>query len=164
MAMILLKNYFINTTDQVDVISIIHEVNRAIREANVANGLATVVVSQAGGALTILELLPELVSQFKEALEVFPGEGIETISKRKEPVPVGPRVKAAMLGKTIQVPFENHRLVLGPREEIILIDFEKTGKRREFYVQIMGEAQAAGQQRRPGPPPKGAKPTASPKK
>jgi len=34
---------------------------------------------------------------------------------------------------------------LGPREEIVLIDFEKTGKRREFYVQVIGEAPAPAQ-------------------
>jgi len=162
--MIFLKSYFVNTTIEVDVISVIHEVNRAIREANVPTGLATIVVTEPGGAITVLEPLPELVAQFKEALEVFPGEGIETLSRRKEPIPVAPRIKAAMLGKSIQIPFDNQRLILGPREEVVIVDFEKTGKRREFYVQVMGEAQAAGGPHRGAPPPRGAKPPVPPKK
>ena len=64
-----------------------------------------------------------------------------------------------------QVPFENYRPVLGSREEIVIIDFEKTAKRRELYIQIMGEAPAGAQQPRQGPaPPGGAKPSAPPKK
>jgi len=81
------------------------------------------------------------VAQFKETLEIFPGEG-ETLSRRKEPIPVAPRIKAAMLGKTVHIPFKDSKLILGPREEVVVIDFEKTGKRREFYVQVMGEAPA----------------------
>ncbi|MFH1873826.1 MAG: YjbQ family protein [Pseudomonadota bacterium] len=161
--MIFLKNYFVDTTDDVDVISVIHEINRAIREANVPAGVATIVVAEPGGAITVLEPLPELVAQFKEALEVFPGEGVETLSRRKEPIPVAPRIKAAMLGKTIQIPFDNQRLILGPREEVVIVDFEKTGKRREFVVQVLGEAPAAGGPPK-GPAPRGPRPPAPPKK
>jgi len=138
--MIFLKNYFVNTTEEVDVISVIHEVNYSVKDSKIPDGLVTVIVSDPGGAVTILEPLPDIVDQFKEALEIFPGEGMETLSRRKEPIPVAPRIKAAMLGKTVQIPLKEGKLVLGPREEVVLIDFENTGKRREFFVQVMGEA------------------------
>jgi len=150
--MIFLKNYFVNTTEEVDVISVIHEVNYAVKDSKIPDGLVTVVVTEPGGAVTILEPLADIVAQFKEALEIFPGEGVETLSRRKEPIPVAPRIKAAMLGKSIHIPLKEGKLVLGPREEVVLIDFEMGGKRREFYVQVMGETpQPAGgrqQQRR----------------
>lgn len=147
--MIFLKNYFVNTTGGVDVISIIHEIIYAIRDSKIPDGLVTVVVPGPGSAVTILEPLPEIVAQFKEALEIFPGEG-QTLSRRKEPIPVAPRIKAAMMGKTVHVPMQKGKLLLGPREEVVLIDFEKGGKRREFYVQVIGEA--------PAPPPAGRQP------
>jgi secondary thiamine-phosphate synthase enzyme len=137
--MIFLKNYYVNTTEEVDVISIIHEVNGAIKDSKIPNGIVNVIVTAPGGAVTILEPLTDIVDQFKQALEIFPGEGVETLSRRKEPIAVAPRIKAAMLGKSLHVPLNNGKLVLGPREEIILIDFEKNAKRREFFVQIMGE-------------------------
>jgi len=156
--MIYLKNFYINTTDKVDVISIIHDVNRVISESKIATGIVTVTVPEAGGAVTVLEPLPDIMEQFKAALEIFPGEGVQTLSKRKEPIAVAPRIKAAMLGKSIQIPVDAEKLVLGRREEIILIDFEKTSKRREFFVQVMGDPKAqadqkgqAGGQRRPVP-------------
>lgn len=152
--MIFLKNYFINTTNEVDIISIIHDVNRVIRDSKIIDGVVTVVVPEPGGSLTILEPLPELIKQLKDTLLIFPGEGVETLSRRKEPVAVAPRIKAAMLGKSVVLPLEKGKLVLGPREEIVLIDFEKDGRRREFYVQVMGDLAAppAGVRR---PPPGG---------
>ena len=147
--MIFLKNYFVNTTGEVDVISVIHEINFAIRDSKVPDGLVTVIVPEPGAALTILEPLPEIVAAFKETMEIFPGEG-STLSRRKEPIEMAPRIKAAMMGKTIHLPLQKGKLVLGPREEVILIDFETAPKRREFYVQVMGETPAPpGPQRGP---------------
>jgi len=142
--MIFLKNYFVNTTAGVDVISVINEINFAVKDSKIPDGLVTVIVPEPGGALTILEPLPDIVAAFKETLEIFPGEG-STLSRRKEPISLAPRIKAAMMGKTAHVPLQKGKLVLGPREEIVLIDFEKTGKRREFYVQVIGEAPAPAQ-------------------
>lgn len=139
--MILLKNYFVNTTNNVDVISVIHEINRAIREAAVPAGIATILVPAAGGAVSIIEPLPDLIAKLKEAMKIFPGEGVEIKNRRKEDISVGPRVSAAMLGKSVQLPFANGRLLIAPREEVVLVDLESSGMRREFYVQIMGEAE-----------------------
>ena len=153
-AVILLKNYFIGTTKDLDVVSVIHEIRRTILEANVPDGVATVTVPAPGGAVTIIEPLPDIVEKLKEALRIFPGEGVDTKNRRKEEVPVWPRIAAAMLGKSLQVPFAGGKLALGPREEVVLIDFEMTARRREFFVQIIGEAPPPGQPQRGAVPKK----------
>ena len=154
MLMILLKNYFVNTTSFIDVISVLHEVNHTLRESGVLEGLATAVVPGPGGAMAIVEPLPDIIDQLKETVSSFQGEGAKALSRRKEEIDVGPRVAAAMLGKFLQVPVAQGKLVLGSREEPVLIDMEKSGRRREFYVQIMGEGPAAGQPARPAPQPR----------
>ena len=138
--MILLRNYFVGTTDGIDVKSVIHEINRTLREANAKEGLVTVVVPHPGGALAILEPLPTVVEQFKEAIRLFPGEGMETKTKSKEDVAVAPRVAAAVLGRSLSIPFGDGKLVLGPREEPMLVDLERGGRRREFCVQVMSDS------------------------
>ncbi len=152
--MIFFRNYFIPTTSEVDVRSIIHEVNRALREAGASEGLVTVSVPAPGGAITIIEPLPDVVEHLKAALAVFPGQDEQIKNRRKEEIAVGPRVVGAMIGKTLTVPFSAGKLALGPREEIILIDLEKGGRRREFAVQVMGEGgekakQQAGRAQQP---------------
>lgn len=149
--MILLKNFFVNTTEDIDVISIIHEINRAIAEAAIPEGLASVVVPAPGGALVIIEMLPDIVEQLKAAIRVFPVEGQFAKNRRKEEINIGSRVAAAMLGRSLQLPVTGGRLLLAPREEVVLVDLETTGRRREFYVQVVGETpQQAGQQQQRG--------------
>ncbi len=137
--MILLKNYFLNTTDGVDLLSVIHEVNRTLREAAVPDGVVTLSIPEAGAGLVLLEPLPDILDEFRKALQIFPGQGVETLSRRKEEIDVGPRIAAAMLGRTMSIPFRAGKLLIGAREEPVLIDLEKHGRRREFYVQILGE-------------------------
>lgn len=151
---IFLKNYFINTTQEIDVLPVIHEVHRTLRESNIPDGLVTVMVPGPGAGLTIVEPLPDVVGRLKEALGSFPGEGTGTMNRRKEEIPVGPRISAAMLGKSLQVPVSGGKLVLGPREEIVLVDFEREGKRREFFIQVMGEPPPQPQQPARGPAPR----------
>jgi len=150
--MILLKNYFVNTTGEVDVHSVIHEVNRTIREAAATEGSVIIIVPEAGAALAVIEPLPDIVGLLKDALRVFPGEGVLTKNRRKEEIDVGPRIAAAMLGKSLHIPLSGGKLVLGAREEPVLIDLEKGGRRREFCVQVMAEAAGAEQQRPAGRP------------
>lgn len=151
--MILLKNYFVNTTEGVDVMSVIHEVNRTIREAAAQEGTVTITVPESGAALTIIEPLPDILGLLKDALKVYPGEGVLTKNRRKEEIDVGPRIAAAMLGKTLSIPLSAGKLVLGAREEPVLIDLEKTGRRREFVVQVAGEGGGAQGQQAPGAAP-----------
>lgn len=141
--MIFLRNYFVNTTSDVDVLSIIHETNRTIREANAQEGLVTIVVPHPGAALAIIEPLPLLVEQFKQALKLFPGEGVEASNRRKEAIPVAPRVAAAILGRSVSIPLSAGKLVLGLREEPVIVDLDSSAKRREFHVQVISEEAAA---------------------
>lgn len=152
--MILLKNYFVNTTDDVDVMTVIHEVDRTVREANATEGTVIIITPEAGAALALIEPLPDIVSALKEALKVFPGEGVLTKNRRKEEIDVGPRIAASILGKSLTIPLSGGKLILGAREEPVLIDLEKSGKRREFHVQVVaeggGKEQAAKQPQKRG--------------
>jgi thiamine phosphate synthase YjbQ (UPF0047 family) len=149
--MIFLKNYFVTTTEKVDVLGIVHEINRTIKESNITEGLVVVIVPEAGAGLSIFEPLPDLAAKVKEALKLYPGEGVETKNPRKEPVDVGPRVISAMMARSLAIPLSGGRLLLGVREEPFLIDLEKRVGRREFVVQIMGEAPEQEEGRGQGP-------------
>ena len=144
--MIFLKNCFTATTKDVDVISIIHDLRYAVRDSGATEGLATVIVPGPGASVTIIQPLPEVIEELKEALKVFPGEGKEAMTRRKEPVKVGARIKAAMLGKSLSIPFSEGKPLLGAREEIVLIDFESDAKRREYLIQIISEGAPCGKE------------------
>ena len=143
--MIFLKNYFTRTTEKIDIISVHADVMYAIRDAGATDGLVTVVTPAPGAAITVIEKLPEAVDALKEALAVYPAEGKKATTRRKEEVDVGARVKAAMLGRSLSLPFKDGKLLLAARDEIMLIDCETTGKRREYAVQVISE-EAGGEE------------------
>ena len=146
--MIFLKNCFVNVTKDIDIIPITHDVRYAIRDAGAAEGLVTIVVPEPGAAVTAVETLPELMESLKESFKVFPLEGKETKTRRKEPIDISSRVKAAMLGKSVSFPFKDGKPLIGLREEIVVVDFESLVRRREFFVQVMAESSGGGEKGR----------------
>ncbi len=48
-------------------------------------------------------------------------------------------VRASALGPSLTVPVVEGRLTLGTWQQIVLIDFDTRGRRREVVVQILGE-------------------------
>lgn len=145
-----LKNYFVNTTADTDLLAVTSDVKYAIRDSSAKDGLVTVVVPGAGAAVTIFEPIPEVIEELKISFELFAGEGSQGTDKYKEKVNVAPRVQAAMTGRSISVPIKDGKLVLGPYEDIFIIDFDNKVRRREFFVHIVFEGTAAA-----GPAPAG---------
>lgn len=45
----------------------------------------------------------------------------------------------------LSLPFKNNELLLEPQQMLFLIDKSNTGKRREFFVQVMGDKPQAQQ-------------------
>ncbi|MBI4237498.1 MAG: YjbQ family protein [Deltaproteobacteria bacterium] len=151
--MIFLKKYYVNTTDQWDCLPITHEVRYAIRDANVPAGLVTVLVAGPGASVTLGEGLPEVVAGLRGVLKRWgePAQGGKAKDQWRQPMDVEPRVLAALLGRSVQIPFDNGRLCLDPYSDVLLCDFETKGRRREFVVQVMGEAAESGKTAPPPP-------------
>ncbi len=115
--MIFLKSYFANTTQDIDIIPIIHDVRFAVRDSQAVHGLVTVTLPGNGASLVISQLSKE------ECLELKEGWSNKDIFR-----PI-----------TLSIPLRNKELLLDPKQMIYLVDFSDTGKRREFYVQVFGD-------------------------
>ena len=145
-----IQSFYYNTTNNVDVLNVGHDVRRLVREKPLKEGFANIIAPGPGAAVTIIEPLPDIIEQLKEAFAVFPGADLKTKNKRKEDIAVAPKVRAALLGRSITIPIQDQKLLLGPREEIVLVDFEPTSKRREIVMQVFGIGVQSGK----APPPK----------
>jgi len=146
------KKYYINTTGEIDVLSIMADVNFAIRDSQVKEGLLTVVVPGAGASLFVMEGIKEAIEELKIAFELFAGEGADGTDKYKQKVAIAPRVQSAVFGRTASIPIVNFKLMLEPYEEVFLADFEKKGRRREFAILVIGEGAGQSQQGQKPPP------------
>jgi len=135
--MAFLKKYFLNTTDKIDVVSIVHELSLAINEAKVKDGIAVLSVTESGAAITILEPLPEIINAMNDAVSSLSDWNKSAKNKRKEELLIAPRIASAIIGKSISISIHDGRPILGLREEPVLIDMERSGKRREFTIHIV---------------------------
>ncbi len=120
--MILLKNFFVDTTKGLDILKIIHEVRRVVKEANTENGTATIVISNPGAGLAVFDSA-ERLDEVKKALEPHIATGLIR----------------TLLPKSLAMPFEKMKMLIEPWQEIFLIDYDNSGRRREFKVHVSAE-------------------------
>ncbi len=84
--MIFLRNYFIGTTDQVDIKSIIHEVNRTLRESGAKDGLIVISVPEHGAGLAICEGVKEITDSLKDTVIGLAGGGKQKTVEKKSSI------------------------------------------------------------------------------
>lgn len=124
--MILQRSFYLNTTPAIDIINISHEIRSLLKESKADRGGATVIAPNGGAGIVAME----------------PGVQTDEIRKGLEPLLANGLVRC-LLSKSLVVPFEQGRLMTDPRQEVFLIDYEPSGRRREFRVQLYWESKEA---------------------
>ncbi len=138
--MVVTHNIKLKSRGETDIINITGEVERALGKSKLKNGIATVFVSGATGALTTVEYEPGLVSDLKEAFErLAPRSGEYAHNARWGDGNGFSHIRASLLGPSLTVPFLRGKLTLGTWQQIIFIDFDNRSRSRELTVQIIGE-------------------------
>lgn len=134
--MLKFKTYYVDTTKGVDIINIGFDIRRAIKEDRFDTGFALVTIPYAGAGLFIME----------------PDQSQAELKKSFETFLANPAFKY-VLAKSLTLSVEKGRLTIEPWQEVFLIDYETSGRRREFRVQTVWEQ--APQQGAGGMPPPG---------
>jgi secondary thiamine-phosphate synthase enzyme len=131
------KEIAISSTKRLDVIDISAEVEKAIRESGVKNGICTVYVPHATAAVIINENYdPNICDDFSEALSKLVPRG----KWRHDDIDgnADAHIKAAICGPSETVPIRDGKLQLGTWQSIMLADFDGPRQRR-LIVQIIGD-------------------------
>lgn len=123
-----------------DVIDITRAVEDAVKDTDLQDGIATVFVPGATGAVTTIEYEPGLVEDIQTALERLMPEKIDYKHDLRWGDGNGhSHIRASFLGPSLTVPFLNGHLQLGTWQQIIFIDLDNRPRSRSIIVQIMGE-------------------------
>lgn len=104
------------------MINIVHEVRRAIKEANMANaegGSVLISIPHPDAAVVVME------KTIKEDLLKRGLEGFLANSLIR-----------CLLPKSVILPAERGKIATEPWQEIFLIDYDTSGRRREFRIQL----------------------------
>jgi secondary thiamine-phosphate synthase enzyme len=134
------KSFSIKTKGDTDILDITKQVEKALSEAQLKNGILTVFVPGSTAGITTTEYEPGLLQDLPTTFE-------KLIPKREEykhNLTWGDgngyaHVRAALLKSFFTVPFVDGEMILGTWQQIILVDFDNRRRERKVFVQIIGE-------------------------
>ena len=130
----------ISTRGHTDIVDITQQVEQVLGESELKNGSLTVFVSGSTAGITSIEYEPGLLKDLPEAFEKLAPTGVTYHHDAAWGDGNGyAHVRAAMLGSSFTVPFDNGKLLLGTWQQIVVIDFDNRPRKRSVVVQMMGE-------------------------
>ncbi|RMF91373.1 MAG: YjbQ family protein [Methanobacteriota archaeon] len=114
-------------------------VQREVEDSGLRKGAVLVFVGGATAAITTLEFEPGLLKDLPAALEkIAPYRADYEHHKTWGDYNGSAHVRAALLGPSLTVPFNDGRLALGTWQQIVLMDFDTRPRSRSVLLQIMG--------------------------
>ncbi len=130
----------ISTRGHTDIVDITQQVEQVLGESELKNGSLNVFVSGSTAGITSIEYEPGLLKDLPEAFEKMAPTGVTYHHDAAWGDGNGyAHVRAAMLGSSFTVPFDNGKLLLGTWQQIVVIDFDNRPRNRSVVVQMMGE-------------------------
>jgi secondary thiamine-phosphate synthase enzyme len=134
------KQLSLNTEGDGDIIDITRMVSEAVDESGVKNGVVTVFVPGATGALTTIEYEPGLLMDFPNMLErVAPKSLMYEHEKRWHDGNGHSHVRASLIGPSLTIPVVKGELTLGTWQQIVFLELDVHSRRRKLILQIIGE-------------------------
>lgn len=136
--MVQTTRYNIETTGQGDVHDLTTLVSRAIRGSSIKDGLTTVAVVGSTAGITTIEFEPGAVADLNRVWEqLAPRGGKYDHHLRWGDDNGSSHVRAAMLGPSVSIPFEEGHLCIGTWQQIVLVEFDTRPRSREIVVQLI---------------------------
>jgi len=130
----------VSTNGFSDMRDITEQVQEVVMKANVSEGLATVFVVGSTASVSTIEYEPALVEDFRDSLERL----VSSKTKTRHGDTWGDdngfsHIRATFMGPGITLPIAGSELVLGTWQQVVLIDHDNRGRRREVFVQVLGQ-------------------------
>lgn len=129
----------VSTKGFTDVIDITSKVEDAVKRSGITDGIATIFVIGSTAGITTIEYEPGLVEDIGTALEkIAPKDGHYEHHERWGDDNGNSHIRASLLGPSLTVPFIKTKLTLGTWQQIVVIDCDTRGRKREIVVQMIG--------------------------
>jgi secondary thiamine-phosphate synthase enzyme len=138
--MVITDTIELRTSSHAEMLDITGEVAARVRESGVASGIVTVFCPGSTSALTTIEYESGALSDLKRLFdEIIPEDREYAHNLRWGDGNGHSHVRAALIGPSLTVPFQDRELLLGTWQQITYMDFDNRGRSRRLVLQIMGE-------------------------
>jgi secondary thiamine-phosphate synthase enzyme len=123
-----------------DAIDLTEAITRELQGSGVQSGTVTVFVKHTTAAITIIEVEPGLLTDYKAWWD----KAVPREYAYKHHLVEGEdnghaHVRASTLGPSIVIPFTDGCMTLGTWQRVVLMDFDTRARRREIVLQVIGE-------------------------
>ena len=123
-----------------DIRDITRIVQDEVSKAKIREGLVNIFVIGSTASVSTIEYEPALVEDMKDCLEKFVPHAAKTRHGETWGDDNGfSHIRATFMGPGITVPVSEGELVLGTWQQIVLIDHDNRPRKREVFVQVLGE-------------------------
>lgn len=131
----------VSTRGNAQVVDITQPVARVVEESGIREGMLVVFVVGSTAAITTTEAEPGLLTHDLAAFyeRIAPADGYYRHEETWHDDNGHSHVRASSLGPSITVPVVDGRMPLGTWQQIVLLDFDTRGRKRDVVVQIVGE-------------------------
>ena len=138
--MITTTQHHLETTGQGDAHDITSLVAQEVSASGLLSGVVTISVVGSTAALTTIEYEPGAVADLNRLLDqLAPKAGQYAHHERWGDDNGSSHVRAALLGPSVTLPFDQQQLLVGPWQQVILLECDTRSRRRPFVIQVMGE-------------------------
>jgi secondary thiamine-phosphate synthase enzyme len=138
--MIFQKKISLATRGFNDIIDITPSLRSVIQESRLKNGLLAVFVPGSTAGLTTIEYEPGLIEDIPEMLEkIAPMQAHYHHDQTWHDGNGYAHLRAALIGPSLTIPFEQSQMQLGTWQQVVLIDFDNHPRQRHLHVQLQGE-------------------------
>lgn len=130
----------VTSSKEGDIIDITPQVEKAVAESRVKNGLVHLFVQHSTAALTTIEYEPGVLKDLKRALAVLAPDNEDYAHNSRWGDGNGrSHVKAALVGPSITVPLENGQLMCGIWQQLVLLELDvNAGRQRTVVCTVTG--------------------------
>ncbi len=130
----------LNTRGFSDIIDITGHVERITSLSGIENGIVTVFCPGSTGSITTIEYESGVLRDLQQALEkLIPSNIVYDHDRRWGDGNGFSHVRAALMKPSLTVPLIKGKLTLGTWQQIVFMDFDNRGRKRNLIVQITGE-------------------------
>jgi secondary thiamine-phosphate synthase enzyme len=125
---------------ETDIINITPEIQKLVSQSKIREGQVLIFVKGSTASVSTIEFEPNLVADFKDAIERLVPSKIKYRHTETWGDDNGKsHVRATLMGPSLTVPFRDKKLLLGTWQKIVLLDFDVPAREREIVVQVVGE-------------------------
>jgi secondary thiamine-phosphate synthase enzyme len=134
------KTITIISNGENDIIDITRQIDEAIKESTLQDGMVVIFVSGSTAAITTIEYEPGLKKDFPKMLDRIAPRGIEYEHDNTWHDGNGhSHVRASLIGPSLTVPFKDGRMMLGVWQQVVVVEMDTRRRERTIVLQIIGE-------------------------